>query len=152
VTPHGVDAATWTDHTNLRPTILALLGLKDDYAHDGRVLIETLSDSATPAALSRSKDALALSQLYEQLNAPFARFATDTLAASTRGIESTDDSTYDSTEAAIADLTATRNQLVGTIDSALNGAAFENKTIPHGQAKKWIAQGNALLTQADALH
>ena len=31
---HGsrnIDSTTWTDHTNLRPTILALVGLKDDY-------------------------------------------------------------------------------------------------------------------------
>ena len=28
---NGVDSTTWTDHTNLRPTILSLAGLKDDY-------------------------------------------------------------------------------------------------------------------------
>ena len=32
---NGVDSTTWTDHTNLRPTILALTGLKDDYVDDG---------------------------------------------------------------------------------------------------------------------
>ena len=36
----GVDSTTWTDHTNLRPTILSLTGLKDDYTDDGRVLVE----------------------------------------------------------------------------------------------------------------
>ncbi len=34
----GVDATTWTDHTNVRPTILALTGLQDDYTDDGHVL------------------------------------------------------------------------------------------------------------------
>ena len=29
-----VDDETWTDHTNVRPTMLALLGLHDDYGHD----------------------------------------------------------------------------------------------------------------------
>jgi hypothetical protein len=38
----GADSETWTDHTNVRPTILTLLGLKDDYLQDGRVLIEGL--------------------------------------------------------------------------------------------------------------
>ena len=42
---------TWTDHTNVRPTILALLGLNDDYVHDGRVLVEAL-EQATPSALA----------------------------------------------------------------------------------------------------
>src|SRR5262249_4266740 len=28
---------TWADHTDIRPTILALAGLKDDYVTDGRV-------------------------------------------------------------------------------------------------------------------
>ena len=32
VAHHGIDSQTWTDHTNLRPTILALTGLTDDYA------------------------------------------------------------------------------------------------------------------------
>ena len=33
----GIDDTTWTDHTDVRPTMLALLGLEDDYTHDGRV-------------------------------------------------------------------------------------------------------------------
>src|SRR5262249_21534499 len=36
----GVDDAVSSDHANDRPTVLALLGLKDDYAHEGRVLAE----------------------------------------------------------------------------------------------------------------
>jgi hypothetical protein len=38
----GVDSRTWSDHTDVRPTMMALLGLKDDYRHDGRVLFELL--------------------------------------------------------------------------------------------------------------
>ena len=50
VAAKGVDAKTWTDHTNLRPTIMALTGLKDDYVEDGRVLTEAMSSA--PAALA----------------------------------------------------------------------------------------------------
>ena len=32
----------WADHTDIRPTIMALVGLKDDYVDDGRVLTEDL--------------------------------------------------------------------------------------------------------------
>ena len=36
---------TWTDHTDLRPTMLTCVGLEDDYVHDGRVVIEQLDAS-----------------------------------------------------------------------------------------------------------
>jgi hypothetical protein len=39
----GEFAAIFSDHTNTRPTILNIVGLKDDYAHDGRVLFEALT-------------------------------------------------------------------------------------------------------------
>src|SRR5262245_58281623 len=43
--------STWTDHTNVRPTMLSLLGLHDDYVDDGRVLVEGLDPKATPHGL-----------------------------------------------------------------------------------------------------
>ena len=107
VASHGVDAKTWTDHTNLRPTMLALLGLKDDYVQDGRVLTETLTPKATPAKL-HSTTARQLAVLYEQLNAPFGAFANATLASSTSGMAG-DDATYTARTAQIAKLTAQRN-------------------------------------------
>jgi hypothetical protein len=36
----------FSDHTDLRPTIVTLVGLKDDYVHEGRVLIEILEPHA----------------------------------------------------------------------------------------------------------
>jgi hypothetical protein len=47
-----VDKRTWSDHTDIRPTMMLLLGLPDDYSHDGRALIEDLRESALPAALA----------------------------------------------------------------------------------------------------
>jgi hypothetical protein len=38
----GVTDDVWSDHTDIRPTMLALLGLKDDYQSQGRVLVENL--------------------------------------------------------------------------------------------------------------
>ena len=35
-----------SDHTDIRPTMLALLGLKDDYVSDGRVVTEILKGDA----------------------------------------------------------------------------------------------------------
>ena len=81
IATRGVDAKTWTDHTNLRPTIMALTGLKDDYVTDGRVLYEAMSSHT---ALAATASGMQLAQLYEKINAPFGQFAQDTLAASRR--------------------------------------------------------------------
>ena len=35
---------TWTDETDIRPTMMYLTGLKDDYEHDGRVITQILAD------------------------------------------------------------------------------------------------------------
>jgi hypothetical protein len=55
----------FSDHTDIRPTILSLAGLKDDYAHDGRVLFEALDDEAVPDSLRDQRDTLsALAEAY----------------------------------------------------------------------------------------
>ena len=83
------DNQTWTDHTNVRPTILALLGLQDDYVQDGRVLVETLEKSAVPAGLAQHDGTVKdLGKTYEQLNAPFGSFSLDVVAASTVALAS----------------------------------------------------------------
>ena len=43
VAQRGVDNSTWSDHTDSQPTMLALLGLRDDYTPDGRVLGEVIA-------------------------------------------------------------------------------------------------------------
>jgi hypothetical protein len=90
--------ATWTDHTDVRPTMLALLGLADSYQDDGRVVTQILAGHALPGELARHRHTTTeLGDVYKQLNAPFGAFGTDTLAASTRAIAG-DDATYAATE------------------------------------------------------
>jgi hypothetical protein len=149
---NGVDSTTWTDHTNLRPTMLALLGLQDDYVQDGRVLVEALTTQATPHALIAHREtALRLGAAYEQVNASFGQFAMSTLAASTKALKSTDESVYTSIENSIQSLTSQRNTLVAQMRSALNAAAFGGQALNEQQAKDWINQANSLIAQAQAL-
>src|SRR5439155_9538931 len=54
----GVNGSVWMDHIDLRPTILTLAGLSDDYVHDGRVLIEFLTDKALPQSLRAHTETL----------------------------------------------------------------------------------------------
>jgi arylsulfatase A-like enzyme len=47
----GITDQIWSDHTDIRPTMLTLLGLRDDYTHDGRALFELANPTALPQAL-----------------------------------------------------------------------------------------------------
>src|SRR5262249_55643823 len=47
----GIEGRVFSDHTDIRPTMLALLGMTDDYVHDGRVLVEKLDPKARRAVL-----------------------------------------------------------------------------------------------------
>lgn len=149
------DDDTWADHTDLRPTMLALLGLQDTYVHDGRVLVEQLEGWAVPQTLRENRGTVRrLGETYKQLNAPFGRWAMATLVASTRAIKggsSADDAAYGSTEDQIAALTSSRDTLAAQIRSALNSAAFGGTPLNEGQANAWIEQAKNLIDQAAAL-
>ena len=149
---NGVDSTTWTDHTNLRPTILSLTGLKDDYAEDGHVIVQALDRRALPNALQGSI-VPKLEDAYEQVNAPFGQFAAATLKASTEALESNSagDALYTSIESSIQSLTSQRDALATLIKTALNSATFDGTPINPSQAQSWIDQANQLITQAQAL-
>jgi hypothetical protein len=148
------DDTTWADHTDIRPTMLDLVGLDDTYAHDGRVLIDQLFDWAVPQTLRAHRETLRrLGDVYKQLNAPFGSLGMDTLVASTRAIKSdtSGDATYTSISRDISDLTTARDALATQIRAALNAAADGNAALNEQQAKAWIKQGQNLLNQAAAL-
>jgi hypothetical protein len=148
IAAHGVDAKTWTDHTNLRPTIMALTGLKDDYVTDGRVLYEASSSRTALGANATNK---ALAVLYEKLNAPFQQFANDTLAASTKALQSADEARYTSTETALTGLAKRRDYVAGKIKTALWRATFLNKPPKASLVRNWVTAGNKVLAEAAAL-
>jgi hypothetical protein len=150
----GDDGTTWLDHTDVRPTILRLLGLNDDYAHDGRVIAEALTGWAKPSAVKQSGSFIPLAQMYKQLNASFGQFAMDLLVASTRALKSgsaADDSTYTTIEGQIESLTAQRDAIAVQMKALLEGAAFNGQVINNQQAQQLIAQGQGLLNQAHQL-
>jgi len=152
VKSRGIDSTTWTDHANVRPTILELAGLKDDYGHDGRVLIEALTSKAVAQSLRAHRATLLrLGGVYEQVNSPFGSFGMNLLKASTRALKSTNEPTYASLENAIQNLTDQRNALASQIKAALDSAAFYNQPINEQQAKGWIDQAQSLIRQAAAL-
>jgi hypothetical protein len=145
----------WTDHTDVRPTMLTTLGLKDDYVHDGRAAVQLLYGWAVPPALNAHRETLLrLEDVYKQLNAPFGSFGMDTLTASTAALaggSGGDDSMYTSIEGQLDTLTTSRNSLADQIKAALAGAEFGGQALNEQQAKSWIAQASDLLKQAHDL-
>jgi hypothetical protein len=149
----GIDSTTWSDHTDLRPTILNLVGLEDDYIHDGRLISEILQGYSRPLAVKKSGSFIALAQTYKQLNAPFGEFAMDTLKSSTFALASNDayDATYNSVEGQIQSLTSQRDAVSTQMKALLQGATFNGQAFSDAQAQALIAQGQSLLAQAHAL-
>ncbi len=145
----------WTDHTDVRPTMLTLLGLHDDYVHDGRAVVEPLYDWAVPQSLRAHRATLLkLANTYKQINAAFGRFAMDTLKVSTKALVSgsaADDHVYTQLESKIESLTADRDALAGQMKTMLNAAAFDGQSINEVQALRLIVKGGVLLVRAQLL-
>jgi hypothetical protein len=151
----GIDGQTWSDHTDVQPTMLNLLGLHSSYVSDGRVLSEPMYDWAIPQSLrAHHETVLRLADAYKQLNAPFGKFGMDTLAATTEAMKTGtagNDADYAAFEQRLTDLTAQRDALAAQIRSALNDAAFGGASLNEQQAKSWIDQANGLIAAAGSL-
>ena len=154
----GVDGTTWSSHADDRPTELALLGLKDDYLHQGRVLVEVLDRHALPRGFGDVAAYARLAQVFEQVNAPVGQFGRATLKASTAALEggtSQNDSVFTTTTARLTDLGARRDALVATmaqvldrpVSTAVGRSQNESATRDLGQRgldllqQAWLAAG-----------
>jgi hypothetical protein len=143
----GQDGSLFTDHTDVRPTMLTLLGLKDDYVHDGRVLVEALNNSVVPGKIALNQAFfITLAQAYKQINAPFGSFGNTTLLGlATPGIASTNPTVYADNEAAIVSLTSRRDTLAAQIRTFLDNAEFGGQPFNAVQAVNLTQQATALL-------
>jgi len=154
VAHRGVDNSVWSDHSDTQPTMLALLGLRDDYAPDGRVLGEIMSPSALPAGMQAHRATLLrLGQVYTELEAPVGAFGLDTLRASTRALASNSpgDASYTRIENALQRLGGVRDAVGTRMQAMLLGAEFAGHPINEAAARALIRAGNRLLGQAAAL-
>ncbi len=147
----GRHDAVFSDHTDVRPTLIALLGLKDDYVHDGRVLAEWLESSALPQGIKqRQEDFIELAEDYKQLNAPLGKLGRKSLVYANRSVTS-DDKTYAKYLKKIADITNQRDALANQIKTALNGAAFNHQPVHEGDEDGLGHRARALIDQVEDL-
>jgi hypothetical protein len=146
----NIDGQTWSDHTDIRPTIMLLAGLQDDYAHDGRVLAEAITGAALPPSMRGNGNTFRqLAAAYKQINAPVGQFGLDTLGISNSALISNDsnDSTYTQLESTLSSLNVQRDSVASQMIQVLEDAEFNGKPINRDVASALIHQANQLLQQ-----
>lgn len=155
VRQQGRNDRVFSDHTDLRPTLLVLTGLKSDYVHDGRVLVEKLERRALPPSLvprdgDEDSDFVELAGAYKQLNAPLGKVGLNSLALATRSIEA-GDTTYAWYLGQIGLFTTERDALAGEIKVALDAAAFHGKPLRDVRADVLTVRAKALIDRVEDL-
>lgn len=151
VAPLGTFGEIFTDHTDIRPTLIYLAGLRDDYTHDGRVLFEALTPGAAgPAWQANSRTLSALAAAYKEINAPLGKLGFRTLTGISTAALSGDDATYGALEARIGAITARRNEIAGEMIAMLEGAAFDHHPVDEARAWQLVAEAQALLASIPA--
>jgi hypothetical protein len=146
--PGSHTKGTWADEADIRPTLMYLAGLRDDYEHDGRVITQILSD---PNSALRPDSVTRLGECYKQLNSSVGKLGTDTLIAATRAMESTSpgDHTYLRVDQELRGLDLVRDHLALTIKGELEEAAFHDTAIRH--VSEQIAACHAIIHTARRL-
>jgi len=146
--PEASQDGTWVEETDIRPTMLYLLGLKDDYQSDGHVIAQALAK--VPRGLAATED---LAAAYDQIESSVGQFATDTLIADTKALasgSSTDDSAYRAEQSALRQLADDRDKVVAKLKHVLGVAAHSNG-LRHGEVRTGLALARNLLQRAAAL-
>ena len=151
VQPDRDGTDVFTDHTDLRPTLLSLLGLGDDYDHDGRAIFEIMRRDAIPHEIREHLDtAERMAHLLKAINAPLGPLGVRTLEMSTTALASNDtnDDTYNRIENQLLDLTKRRNAIASQMLSMLEDSTFDGKEFNEAKAQWLINAAEGLLDEA----
>src|SRR5579859_4681895 len=141
----GSTGEVFSDHTDVRPTMISLAGLRDDYSHDGRVLFEVLDKDALPHALHKNHELLSkLAAAYKAINAPRGELGRRSLKISTRALTG-DATTLGGIDDGLNDLTARRNAIASRMIAMLEAAAFDDQAIDSDDARHLIDEAQDLL-------
>jgi hypothetical protein len=144
--PEASAQGTWAEEVDIRPTMLWLLGLSDDYATDGSVVSQVLRDPGPALGATTS-----LATAYRAINSSVGPLATVTLQADSKALASGSagsDTTYADTEAALQKIANRRDRLATEMKAALSGAAAGHP-VDAGTRADLIARAEALLRKAE---
>jgi hypothetical protein len=147
----GRDDQVFTDHADVRPTVMALVGLTDDYVHEGRVVAEWMHEQALPKGIrSARENFVELAKVFKQLNAPKGELGRASLVWANRSITS-NDKVYARYLGQIGDITEDRDELAGQIKTVLNNAAFGNRPVSEGSEDGLGRRARALIDRVQDL-
>src|SRR5262249_19508228 len=124
----GATHDVFSDHADIRPTTMALLGLKDSYVHEGRVLAEFLDDRAVAGFAVQRQPFIRLAQTYKQLNAPAGQLSRNGLTLATQAVKGGDISFADYLSK-IERITEYRDALARDIKIQLSGSVFAGRPL-----------------------
>jgi hypothetical protein len=150
VNRHRRDGSTWADEADIRPTLLALVGLQDRYTHDGRVLSEALEPEALPAGIGASQVAYeGVAGRLKQIDAPAGRLAMLSLPVATRALASTSaaDADYRSYLVRVEGFAGRRDAAAESMSSALEEAAFAGRPLDPRRASTMMESADELLAE-----
>jgi hypothetical protein len=143
--PEASQRGTWAEEVDIRPTMLWLLGLRDDYATDGRVVSQLLAQPTAPLVRTQG-----LATAYQQINSSVGPLATMTLLADSRALasgSSTRHQRYDDTEEALHKIANRRDALATEMKRVLKRAAAGH-VANRGHVRDLIVRSYALLRKA----
>ena len=146
--PQASTVGTWVEETDLRPTMLHLAGLTDDYQTDGHVITHALT--TVPAGL-RGLDAVIAA--YDQLNSSVGAFGTNTLIADSAALASgstSDDRRFAGVQTLLGLLASFRDAIATPMKQYLSAA----RTAPapdYGQAAFYLAWARYLVSASASL-
>ena len=146
--PQASQQGTWVEETDIRPTMLDLLGLKEDYQTDGHVISQALQHA--PRGLTATAQVAAG---YDQIESSVGQLATDTLLADTNALASgsgSDDTAYQAKQQTLLKLANDRDKAATKIKHDLSHATG-NQGLRRGVVRKDLALVQNLLQRADAL-
>jgi hypothetical protein len=146
--PQASTHGTWVEEASIRPTLMYLLGLKDDYPVDGHVIPQALAYA--PPVLRETE---LLASVYDQINSSVGQLATDTLLADTQALasgSSADDSAFAAEQEALAKLADDRDAAAAKIKQTLSDAA-NGRRANFGELLGELANAGVLLWRASEL-
>ena len=150
----GETGSIWTDHTDIRPTMLALLGLPTDYEMDGRAIAQLMRHSGPGNDVLRHPGTYdALASAYKQLNAPVGAFGHYSEIVSTTGSESSSpgDTIATGFDRQLTACQVRRDALAGDMKAMLGGAFFGGTAIDNHVARQEIGRADELIAEMRSL-
>jgi hypothetical protein len=151
----SADENVWTDHADVRPTMLALVGLRDDYLHQGRVVSEAIEPCARPRELERHRGLIdELGRVYKQLNAPVGQLGLASLRISTKALASGDssgDEAFVELRQFLSSLAAERDKVAGEIEKVLDEASFGGQAQEARHVERLLRQARELIEATTAV-